>query len=73
MALNTLFTGLESRLGQLVRTSQPRDLLEAQTRIRRELQLSYLEHQKQSKPIDSKPQNLIRRPQISNNSTEIIV
>lgn len=54
MALNTLLTGLEPRLGQLIRASNPTSLVEAQNRIRRELQLSYLENQKSSnnpKPI----------------------
>ncbi|KAL1493810.1 hypothetical protein ABEB36_009498 [Hypothenemus hampei] len=50
MALNTLLTGLEPRLGQLIRAGNPSTLLEAQTRIRRELQLSYLENQKTNKP-----------------------
>ena len=64
MALNTLLTGLEPRLGQIIRAGNPRDLLEAQCRIRRELQLSYFENQKAPKPIPvaTKPQQPIRRP-----------
>ncbi|KAL1516503.1 hypothetical protein ABEB36_000412 [Hypothenemus hampei] len=50
MALNTLLTGLEPRLGQLIRARNPSTLLEAQTRILRELQLSYLENQKAIEP-----------------------
>lgn len=49
MSLNTLLTGLEPRLGQLIRASNPNSLVEAQNKIRRELQLSYLENQKTSK------------------------
>lgn len=67
MALNTLLTGLEPRLGQIIRASQPRDLPEAQSRIRREIQLSYFENQKFNKPmanIQRNPQNnTIRKPQ----------
>ncbi|XP_072380697.1 uncharacterized protein [Diabrotica undecimpunctata] len=37
MALNTLLTGLEPRLGQINRASNPKDLIEASNRIRREL------------------------------------
>ncbi|KAL1490144.1 hypothetical protein ABEB36_012884 [Hypothenemus hampei] len=56
MALNTLLTGLEPRIGHIVRASNPRDLLEAQIRIRRELQLSYFETQKLNKQIPVRTQ-----------------
>lgn len=64
MALNTLLTGLEPRLGQIIRAGNPRDLLEAHSRIRRELQLSYFETQKSSRPVvpSSKVSQPIRKP-----------
>ncbi|KAL1516270.1 hypothetical protein ABEB36_000189 [Hypothenemus hampei] len=55
MALNTLLTGLEPRLGQLIRAGNPTSLLEAHTRISRELQLSYFENQKIAKSTTQKP------------------
>ncbi|XP_050310841.1 uncharacterized protein LOC126746579 [Anthonomus grandis grandis] len=67
MALNTLLTGLDPRIGHIVRASNPNNLLEAQARIRRELQLSYFENQKQNRPIQphpsSRPNTTLRRPQ----------
>lgn len=60
MALNTLLVGLEPKLGQLIRAGNPSNLLEAHSRIRRELQLSYLESQKFDRPNVPKP-NLIPR------------
>lgn len=64
MALNTLLTGLEPRIGHIIRASNPRDILEAQIRIRRELQLSYFETQKVNKPIPPKPNHgpPVRKP-----------
>ena len=64
MALNTLLTGLEPRLGQVIRAGNPVDLLDAHVRIRRELQLSYFETQKVNKPLNiiTKPLQPIRRP-----------
>lgn len=62
MALNTLLTGLEPRLGQIIRACNPTDLIEAQQRIKRELQLSYFENQKFNKPLAPKPPQPIRRP-----------
>lgn len=63
MALNTLLTGLDTRIGTIVRASNPRDLVEAHVRIRRELQLSYFENQKQAKPSFQKPfQQQLKRP-----------
>ncbi|KAJ8979431.1 hypothetical protein NQ317_003210 [Molorchus minor] len=47
--------GLEPRLGQIIRASNPRDLLEAHMRVRRELQLSYFENAKFNKP--NQPRN----------------
>lgn len=66
MALNTLLTGLEPRLGQVIRAGDPKDLPDAHARIRRELQLSYLETQKTNKPITIKrePNSIIKRPPI---------
>lgn len=46
MTLNTLLTGLEPKLGQLIRASNPTNMIEASNRIKRELQLSYFENQK---------------------------
>lgn len=46
MTLNTLLTGLEPKIGQIVRASDPADILTATNRIRRELQLTYFETQK---------------------------
>ncbi|CAG9833304.1 unnamed protein product [Diabrotica balteata] len=64
IALNTLLTGLNPKIAHIIRASNPKDLLEAQIRIRRELQLSYFEIQKINRPNTPKPsQNnqLIRR------------
>jgi len=64
MALNTLLTGLDPRIGHIVRASNPNSLIEAQMRIRRELQLSYFENQKQIRPVQPPRQNQpLRRPQ----------
>lgn len=57
MTLNTLLTGLEPRLGQIIRAGNPPDILIASMRIRRELQLSYFEKQKFQKPVT---QNLMQ-------------
>lgn len=46
MALNSLLTGLEPKIGQIVRASDPKDILTAVSRIKRELQLYHLETQK---------------------------
>lgn len=46
MALNALLTGLEPRVGQIIRASDPPDIITAISRIRRELQLRHLETQK---------------------------
>lgn len=62
MALNTLLTGLEPRLGQVIRAGNPVDLLDAHARIRRELQLSYFETQKVNRPSTTKPLQPIKRP-----------
>ena len=62
MALNTLLTGLEPKIGQLIRAGNPKTLLEAQTRIRRELQLSYFETKKVEKPNLPRPSPPLRRP-----------
>lgn len=43
MCLDTLLTGLDSKIGQIIRASNPQDLVEAALRIKRELQLSYFE------------------------------
>lgn len=46
MLLNTLLTGLETRIGQVVRSSYPPDILSVIQPIKRELQLSYFLEQK---------------------------
>lgn len=46
MALTTLLTGLEPKLGQIVRVSDPADILTATKLVGRELQLNYFENQK---------------------------
>uniref|UniRef100_V5FZK3 Retrotransposon gag domain-containing protein n=1 Tax=Anoplophora glabripennis TaxID=217634 RepID=V5FZK3_ANOGL len=46
MVLNTLLTGLEPKIGHVVRASNPGDMLTAIVRVRRELQLNYFENQK---------------------------
>lgn len=66
MSLNTLLTGLEPRLGQIIRANNPDNLLDAHNRIRRELQLSYFETQKTIRPPVQKPPQPIRRPPIQN-------
>ncbi|KAJ8951516.1 hypothetical protein NQ318_000212 [Aromia moschata] len=56
MALNTLLTGLEPKVGHVIRASNPPDMLTAISRIRRELQLNYFENQKfQNKNFNSQP------------------
>lgn len=54
MALNTLLTGLEPRMGQIIRAGCPHSLLDAQSRIRREMQLSHFENQKTTKTFPQK-------------------
>ena len=65
MTLNTLLTGLEPKLGQIVRAGNPPDILTASMRIRRELQLSYFERQKFQKTNvvsqDKKPNNSFQK------------
>ncbi|KAJ8982005.1 hypothetical protein NQ317_004092 [Molorchus minor] len=46
MVLNTLLTGIDPKIGHVVRASDPQDILTAIARIRRELQLNYFENQK---------------------------
>lgn len=46
MALNSLLTGLEPKIGQIIRASDPDDIVSAISRIKRELQLQGLEAQK---------------------------
>lgn len=46
MALNTLLTGLEPKVGQIIRASDPDDIITAISRIKRELQLRHFETQK---------------------------
>lgn len=67
MALNTLLTGLDPRIGHIIRASNPKDIIEAQIRIRRELQLSYFENQKQNKlnTVRFSQNQPIKRPNLS--------
>ncbi|KAJ8967814.1 hypothetical protein NQ317_004049 [Molorchus minor] len=53
MTLNTLLTGLDPKLGSIIRASNPSTMLAAISRIKRELQLSYFESQKF--PKNNKP------------------
>ncbi|CAG9766747.1 unnamed protein product [Ceutorhynchus assimilis] len=53
MALNNRLTGMEPRLGQIIRAGDLKDLPDAHARIRRELQLSYFETQKSIKPVNA--------------------
>lgn len=46
MVLNTLITGVQVNLSQILRVTDPPDILTAITRIRRELQLNYFKSQK---------------------------
>lgn len=64
MTLNTLLTGLESKLGQIVRAGNPPNILEAINRVKRELQLSYFESQKFNKSVAARNliQTLPKRP-----------
>lgn len=64
MVLNTLLTGLEPKIGQVVRSSYPPDILTAIMRIKRELQLSYFQEQKT--PINRNQPSVTRRPMQSN-------
>lgn len=60
MALNSLLTGVEPRIGQILRASDPDDIVTAISRIRRELQLHHLETQKFSNSRTGPTQ--IRKP-----------
>ncbi|KAL1493546.1 hypothetical protein ABEB36_009250 [Hypothenemus hampei] len=46
MTLNTLLTGLEPKIGQIIRASSPNSIVDAVQRIKREMQLSYFEDQR---------------------------
>lgn len=46
MVLNSLLTGVEPRIGQILRASDPDDIITAISRIKRELQLNHFESQK---------------------------
>lgn len=52
MTFNTLLTGLELRLGQIIRAGNPKDLLEPDARIRCELQFSIIIFSNNQKPIN---------------------
>lgn len=71
MCLDTLLTGLDSKLGSIIRASNPQDLVEAAIRIKRECQLNYLEASKspnknqnylQNKNAKSKFCNYCKKP-----------
>ncbi|KAL1493933.1 hypothetical protein ABEB36_009613 [Hypothenemus hampei] len=72
MTLNTLLTGLEPKIGQIIRASSPNSIVDAVQRIKREMQLSYFEDQRSnirsqsnSKPSPSRSQkfcNYCRKP-----------
>lgn len=63
MALNTLLTGLEPKIGQIIRASDPDSILTAVARIKRELQLRHLETQKFSTGRTDQPsQYPIKKP-----------
>ncbi|KAL1489788.1 hypothetical protein ABEB36_013722 [Hypothenemus hampei] len=72
MTLNTLLTGLEPKIGQIIRASSPNSIVDAVQRIKREMQLSYFEEQRSnirsqsnSKPSPSRSQkfcNYCRKP-----------
>ncbi|KAL1488664.1 hypothetical protein ABEB36_014464 [Hypothenemus hampei] len=63
MTLNTLLTGLEPKIGQIIRASSPNSIVDAVQKIKREMQLSYFEGQRSnirsqsnSKPSPSRSQ-----------------
>lgn len=62
MVLNTLLTGLDPRIGQVIRASNPKDILEAHARIRRELQLTYFEEKHRAPKPNFKPAQPFRKP-----------
>ena len=64
MTLNTLLTGLEPKIGHIIRAGNPSNMLDAINRIKRELQLSYFEQQKfQNRMVNKNPiLNQQRRP-----------
>lgn len=69
MTLNTLLTGLDPKLSPIIRASNPQDMLQAISRIKRELQLSYFESQKfNNQKSQSNPP---RRPQINSNTQKM--
>lgn len=71
MCLDTLLTGLESKLGAIIRASNPETILDAAQRIRRENQLGYLENQRQNlRPtFNNKPQ--FQPPQSQNKNQKM--
>lgn len=62
MALNSLLTGVEPRIGQILRASDPDDIVTAVSRIKRELQLNHFETQKSSNSRNNLPP--MRKPPI---------
>lgn len=68
MCLDTLLTGLGSGIGTIVRASNPKNLLEAALRIKRETQLSYFENTKNSKPTHNKNFNQTFYPNKNHNN-----
>ncbi|KAJ8980873.1 hypothetical protein NQ317_001337 [Molorchus minor] len=65
MTLNTLLTGLDPKLGSIIRASNPSTMLAAISRIKRELQLSYFESQKF--PKNNKPNTNFKQTSTPNN------
>lgn len=55
MSLNTLLTGLEPKLGAIIRAGNPKNMIEAAERIRKEYQLSFLEKQSHKSNTNRNP------------------
>lgn len=64
MVLNSLLTGVEPRIGQILRASDPDDIITAISRIKRELQLNHFESQKFSgtRNIPTQVTSQVRKP-----------
>lgn len=67
MCLDTLLTGLDNKIGSIVRASNPNNLVDAAIRIKRECQLNYLEASRFSKNSTQVPKPKINPNKNFNN------
>lgn len=74
MCLDTLLTGLDSQIAPIIRASNPENLVDATARIKRELQLSYLENSKSQHnkiPQNVQRRNFVKNPNNSFNTSQV--